>query len=120
MEIPDEIKKLILEHIKIIAVEQHGPDCDHDDDDDSADWTQVARLGQEDILKRKTHLADLAKSRSDLEVLFSKLEMVKAIAISKKTEYWALIREKYCLPAKANIRIADDFRIMMKKEKADD
>ncbi len=117
MEIPDDIKKLILEQIKIIAIEQHGPECDHDHDADVTDWIQAARLGQEDVLKRKTYLSDMAKSRSEIEVLWAKLEAVKARAISDKTQFWAYVRDKYCLPEKANVRIADDGRILMRSER---
>jgi hypothetical protein len=116
MEIPEILKKLLQNATVIELGIEHGPDCDHFDDD-ASDWIQVARLGQEDTLKRKAHLADLAKAKSDIEVLLSKLEAVKAGAIAKKTEYWAFIREKYSLPAKRPLRIADDGRILMKPEK---
>ncbi len=114
MEIPDILRKL-LENAQVI--ELHGPDCDQDHEEDASKWVQVARLGQEDILKRKAHVADLNKARSDIEVLLSKLDAIKATAIAKKTEHWAYIREKYGLPAKAALRIADDGRILMRPEK---
>lgn len=113
-DLPNILRKMI-EHAHVI--ELHGPDCDHNEEDDAAKWIQVAKLGQEDILKRKAHVADLAKARSDIEVLLAKLDAVKATAIAQKTEHWAYIREKYCLPAKSAMRIADDGRIMMRPEK---
>lgn len=114
MEIPEMFRRL-LENAHVI--ELHGADCDHDHDEDVSTWTQAAMLGQEDILKRRAYLADMAKARSEVEVLLAKLDAVKATAISRKTEFWAYVREKYCLPAKANIRIAEDGRIVMKPEK---
>lgn len=113
MELPELLKKL-LEHVQV--VELHGPDCDHDEDDDASTWNQVARLGQEDVVKRKTHLADLAKARSEMEVLMSRLDAVKARAIADKTEWWAYVRAKYSLPAKGALRLGDDGRILMKPE----
>jgi len=114
MELPEILKKL-LEEAHVIEI--HTGDCDHDEGDNGSKWIQVARLGQEDILKRKAHVADLAKARSDIEVLLSKLDAVKANAIAAKTEHWAYIREKYGLPAKQAMRIADDGRILMRPEK---
>ncbi len=114
MDIPEILKRFIEEHVQII--ELHGAGCDHDEADTG--WSQVARLGQEDILKRKAHVADLNRARSEMEVLMAKLDAIKARAIADKTEYWANIRSKYGLPAKGALRISDDHRIMFKDEGA--
>lgn len=102
-EMPDFLKKM-FEHMHIVEMNLGGGD--------KGSWVNVARLKDEDILKKKE--LDMKRRRlfSKAKVLSSKLQALYATMQAEQDEFWDGIYETYSLPSNLPYKVDEEGQVI--------